>query len=337
MNGSGTLLTVDSLQVALPAGRRAARPIVTGASLTLAPGESLGSGGESGSGKSVTAKAVLRALGSGAQVSGRVDFAGRDVYRMTRGELRTWHAREVALIHQDPRAHINPLHSVGDFLTEGLRHQGIPAGEASARAAELLTRVGIGDAGRRMRQYPHQMSGGLLQRIMIAAALLTGPRLLIADEPTTALDVTTQEEVVAILAELRAERGLGLIFITHDLDLSAAVTGRIAVMYAGTIVETGTSAGIYSQPRHPYTAGLLAARPSLERRARLTPIPGRPASAFEVGSGCVFAARCPFALPVCERDRPQPRAVDGQVVACHRAEELSLTGTEWSGHEPADR
>jgi oligopeptide/dipeptide ABC transporter ATP-binding protein len=335
MNDLGNLLTVDSLHVALPTGRRAMRPIVTGASLTVAPGESLGIVGESGSGKSVTAKAILRALGPGARVSGSVDFAGRDVYRMTRGELQAWHAREVALIYQDPRAHINPLHSVGDFLTEGLRHQGVPAREAGARAVKLLSRVGIGDAERRMRQYPHQMSGGLLQRTMIAAALLTDPRLLIADEPTTALDVTTQEEVVAILAELRAERGLALIFITHDLDLCAAVTDRIAVMYAGMIAETGTSADVYAHARHPYTAGLLAARPSAGRQARLTPIPGRPASAFEVGPGCAFAARCPYALAVCEQDRPEPRVIDEQVVACHRASEISLAGTEVTAHERA--
>jgi oligopeptide/dipeptide ABC transporter ATP-binding protein len=343
MNDHSTLLSVDSLRVALPAGRRATREIVAGVTLALAAGESLGVVGESGSGKSVTAKAVLRALGPAARVSGQVDFAGRDVYRMTRPELQAWHARQVALIYQDPRAHINPLHTVGDFLTEGLRRQGTPAREARDRAAGLLTRVGIADAERRMRQHPHQMSGGLLQRIMIAAALLTGPRLLIADEPTTALDVTTQEEVVAILAELRAERGLGLIFITHDLDLSAAVTDRIAVMYAGAIVETGASADVYARPRHPYTAGLLAARPSIDRRAKLTPIPGRPASAFEVGPGCVFSARCPFALPLCERDRPLPQAVDGRLVACHRAGELTLAPgqasiqPEVTDHEPADR
>jgi oligopeptide/dipeptide ABC transporter ATP-binding protein len=333
------MLTVDSLRVALPAGRRQMRPIVTGVSLTLAPGESVGLVGESGSGKSVTSKAILRALGPGAEVSGRVEFAGRDVYRMSRSELQAWHARQVALIYQDPRAHINPLRSVGDFLTEGLRHQGVPGREAAARAVKLLTRAGITDAGRRLGQYPHQLSGGLLQRVMIAAALLTGPRLLIADEPTTALDVTTQEEVVAILAELRAEQQLGLIFITHDLDLSAAVTDRTAVMYAGAIVETGPSAAIQSSARHPYTAGLLAARPSIARREKLTPIPGRPAAASEAGAGCVFAARCPFTLPVCERDRPGLRAVGGQMVACHRAEELAgrLAPAKVESHEPAER
>jgi peptide/nickel transport system ATP-binding protein len=315
------------------------RPIVTGVSLDLAAGESLGLVGESGSGKSMTSKAILRALGPDAQVTGRVEFTGRDVYRMSRGELRGWHAREVALIYQDPRAHVNPVRRVGDFLTEGLRYQGVPAREAVARAVTLLTRVGIGDAERRLRQYPHQLSGGLLQRVMIASALLTAPRLLIADEPTTALDVTTQEEVVAILAELRAEQRLGLIFITHDLDLSAAVTDRIAVMYAGVIVEVGSSAAIHARARHPYTAGLLAARPSLKRRERLTPIPGRPASAFEVGPGCVFAARCSFTQPICERDRPELRLVDGQLVACHRAEELAglLVTTESGSHEPASR
>jgi oligopeptide/dipeptide ABC transporter ATP-binding protein len=333
------VLSVDSLRVALPAARRQTRPVITGVSLALAPGESLGLVGESGSGKSVTSKAVLRALGRGAEVTGSVEFAGRDVYRMSRRELQAWHASEVALIHQDPRAHINPLRGIGDFLTEGLRHQGVPRQEAASRAVQLLTRVGIADAERRLRQYPHQLSGGLLQRVMIAAALLTRPALLIADEPTTALDVTTQQEVVAILAGLRAEQRLGLIFITHDLDLSAAVTDRIAVMYAGAIVESGPSAAVQSGARHPYTAGLLAARPSIQRREKLTPIPGRPVSAFEAGAGCVFAARCPFTLPVCERERPELRSLGGQLVACHRAEELTgrLVTTEVEGHEPADR
>jgi peptide/nickel transport system ATP-binding protein len=330
---AGDLLTVTALSVSLSARRRRpSRPIVTDVSFTLAPGESLGLVGESGSGKSVTSRAILRVAGPGMRVTGQARFAGRDIYAMSRGELRAWHAREVALIHQDPRAHINPLRSVGDFLTEGLRYQGVSQKEAMARAAGLLARAGVTDAERRLRQYPHQLSGGLLQRVMIASALLTGPRLVIADEPTTALDVTTQEEVVAILAQLRARERLGLIFITHDLDLSAAVTDRIAVMYAGTIVEIGASAAIHDSARHPYTTGLLAARPSVTRRERLTPIPGRPASASEVsGLGCVFAARCPFTESRCERERPQLRAVDGQLVSCHRAEELASWKTREAG------
>ena len=322
-NHPDALLTVTGLSVTLAAARRP-RPVVTEVSFALAPGESLGLVGESGSGKSVTSRAILRDAGPAMRVSGQARFAGRDVYAMNRGELRAWHAREVSLIHQDPRAHVNPLRSVGDFVTEGLRYQGVPRQEAATRAIELLAQVGIEDGERRLRQYPHQLSGGLLQRVMIASALLTGPSLLIADEPTTALDVTTQEEVVAILADLRERKRLGLIFITHDLDLSAAVTDRIAVMYAGTIVEIGDSAAIHGSARHPYTRGLLAARPSVTRLERLTPIPGRPASAFEVSAaGCAFTARCPFAQPRCERERPALRAVDGQLVACHRAEELA--------------
>jgi oligopeptide/dipeptide ABC transporter ATP-binding protein len=327
----GDLLTVTGLSVSLSSRGRTS-PIVTGVSFTLAPGESLGLVGESGSGKSVTSRAILRVAGPGMRVTGQARFAGRDVYAMSRGELRAWHAREVALIHQDPRAHINPLRSVGDFLTEGLRYQGVSKKDGTARAVELLARVGIDDAERRLRQYPHQLSGGLLQRVMIASALITGPSLLIADEPTTALDVTTQEDVVAILARLREDERLGLIFITHDLDLSAAVTDRIAVMYAGTIVEIGASAAIHRSARHPYTTGLLAARPSVTSRERLTPIPGRPASAFEVSdTGCVFAARCPFTVPRCEGERPRLRAVDGQLVSCHRAEELAGRTTTKAG------
>jgi oligopeptide/dipeptide ABC transporter ATP-binding protein len=321
-----SLLTVDGLSVSLSARRRM-RPIVTGVGFALAPGESLGLVGESGSGKSVTSRAILRVAGPAMRVAGQVRFGDRDVYAMSRGDLRAWHARRVSLIHQDPRANVNPLRSVGDFLTEGLRYQGVSRHEATERAVALLGQVRIDDPELRLRQYPHQLSGGLLQRVMIAAALLTGPSLLIADEPTTALDVTTQEEVVAILAELRERERLGLIFITHDLDLSVAVTDRIAVMYAGTVVEVGASAAIHENARHPYTRGLLAARPSVTKRERLTPIPGRPASAFEVAAdGCPFAARCPLREPRCERERPRLRPVGGQLVACHRAEELASLG-----------
>lgn len=324
---SHTLLDVEHLSVDLLIGGERRR-VVTDVTLQLTSGESLGLVGESGSGKSISSRAILRTLGREAVVGGQVRFDTRDVYAMNRKQLRAWHASEVALIHQDPRACINPLHPVGDFLTEALRCYGVTKHEAEERAVDLLMRVGIGDAERRLRQYPHQLSGGLLQRVMIAAALLASPQLLIADEPTTALDVTTQEDVVAILDQLRREQQLGLVFITHDLDLAAAITDRIAVMYAGTIVESGPSHTITQTPRHPYTAGLLRSRPSSTSKRPLQPIPGRPIAAYEVEAGCAFADRCAFATTTCQRETPALRPLDGHLVACHRAEEITdaLTG-----------
>jgi oligopeptide/dipeptide ABC transporter ATP-binding protein len=245
------------------------------------------------------------------------------VYQMAKPRVRQWHRDDVAMIHQDPRAHINPLRTIGDFLTEGLRlTRGVTRSEANGRAIAMLEDVGIDDADRRMKQYPHQLSGGLLQRVMIASALLTEPKLLIADEPTTALDVTTQEEVMAILDELRRERELAMIIITHDLDLAAAVTDRLAVMYAGVIVESGSASTMQAEAKHPYTAGLLASRPSIERREELWVIPGRPVAAWEVETGCTFALRCPFAQQRCRDVAPALRPVGTHLVACHRAEEL---------------
>jgi oligopeptide/dipeptide ABC transporter ATP-binding protein len=316
------LLTVDHLQVDLRM-RRELRRVIHDVSLTVAPGESLGIVGESGSGKSMTVRSIVRILPERAVVKGEVTFAGKSILSMSPAELRNFRANEVGMIYQDPRAHVNPLRTIGDFLTEGLRlTAGVSRDDATRRAVSLLKAVGIDNAGERLRQYPHQLSGGLLQRVMIASALLTEPRLLIADEPTTALDVTTQEEVMAILDELRQERGLALIFITHNLDLAAAVTDQLAVMYAGVVVEKGPSSELQHAAQHPYTVGLLSSRPSIVKTDRLQAIPGRPVSAFEAGEGCVFSSRCPFAQERCEQVRPELRTLGEWTVACHRAEEV---------------
>jgi oligopeptide/dipeptide ABC transporter ATP-binding protein len=317
------LLEIERLAVELPVGRRSRR-VIHDVSLAIAPGESVGMVGESGSGKSMTARAIVRLLPRGARVDGDIRFEGTSVLARDRARMRQLRAHGIAMIHQDPRAALNPLRTVGDFLVEApMRTAGSSLHEAQDRAVELLRAVGIPDAPRRLRQYPHQLSGGLLQRVMIAAALMAEPKLLLADEPTTALDVTTQEEVMAILDEQRRQRGLGMLFITHDLDLAAAVTDRIAVVYAGVVVETAASQRLHDTARHPYTAGLLAARPSPTRVERLVTIPGRPVSAFEAGPGCVFASRCPFAEDRCLATRPGPRDVGGHPVACHRAEEIA--------------
>ncbi|HTJ71724.1 MAG TPA: ABC transporter ATP-binding protein [Actinospica sp.] len=300
------------------------RPLVHSLSLSLNRSGALGLVGESGSGKSVSTRAVMRLAPEHSRVNGTVVYDGEDVNTMNRGRLREYRSRQVAMIHQDPRSHINPLRTVGDFLTEGVRH--LPRGERRELAVSALADVGIPDGRRRMDQYPHQLSGGLLQRVMIAAAVMTGPKLLLADEPTTALDVTTQSEVMAVLGEAREQHELALLFITHDLELAAAVTDRLAVMYAGTIMEEGPTAAVSRAPQHPYTIGLLASQPNVRgaRRERLTPIPGRPTAAHESGPGCPFAGRCLFAEDHCRTERPAPRLLGESLVRCHRAEDPEI-------------
>ena len=323
MNASrGPLLRLDGLEVELRV-RDGMRPVLHDVSLSVAPGESLGLVGESGSGKSMTIRTIMRLLPDGARVTGEVAFDRKPVYGLDRRDLRRYRAADVAMIHQHPMQSINPMRTIGDYLTEALiRVLKLPREMAVAAAVAQLREVGIEDAPRRMRQYPHQLSGGLLQRVTIAAALLARPRLLLADEPSTALDVTTQEEVMAILDEQRRERGLAMIFVSHDLDLAAAVTDRISVMYAGTIVENAASRDLHRNALHPYTIALLCARPQTTRVERLCVIPGRPVGAHEAGLGCVFAGRCGFAQEGCRRTRPRLRPLGGRMVACHRIEEL---------------
>ncbi len=327
MNEPRTLLTAQDLTVTLP-GRRGAPPIpiVRDVQLRLSEGESLGLVGESGSGKSMTTRAILRLLPHGARTTGKLCYENDDVLAMDRQRLSRYRGREIGMMFQDPRAHINPLRTIGQFLTESLlaRRQ-LSCKQAEERAVSLLREVGIDDGPRRMQQYPYQLSGGILQRIMIVATLMDEPRVILADEITTALDVTVQAEVMAILAELQTKRNLALLMITHDLDLAAAVTDRLSVMYAGTIVETGRSSDVVERPLHPYTAGLLASRPRTDEVRRLRVIPGRPISAAEVSTGCAFAARCAFATDLCRTERPVPRQIQGRLVACHRSEELADT------------
>jgi len=317
------LLEIEGLTVRLPV-EGAMRTVLHGVSLAIDPGEAVGLVGESGSGKTMTARAVGRLLPDGARVEGSVRFESRDVRSLDGAGLKRFRA-DVAMIFQDPRAYINPVRRIGDFMTEALHtNAGVSTRDAAARAVQLLSRVGIEDGARRLHQYPHELSGGLLQRVMIAAALLTAPRLLLADEPTTALDVTTQAEVMGILDGLRRELGLSVLFITHNLELAAAVCDRTAVMYAGQIVEVRESDLLHGDPLHPYTSALAAARPRIDSTAtRLAAIPGRPVSAFEVPeTECAFAPRCPHAQDVCRRARPALRELDGGLTRCVRAEEL---------------
>ncbi|MFI9328375.1 ABC transporter ATP-binding protein [Kitasatospora sp. NPDC052868] len=330
------LLEYEGLHVALPG---MARPILDGVSLGVAAGEAVALVGESGSGKSVTARAALGLFPPGARVGGLVRVDGVELVGADQASLREVRTAKASMIFQDPRAGINPVRRVGDFLTEQLRLvRGRSKAGARARALELLAAVGLPDPPRHLRQYPHQMSGGMLQRVMIAGALTAEPRLLLCDEPTTALDVTTQAEIMAILRRLQRDIGLGLLLITHDLDLAAATCDRIYVMYAGRIVESGAAADLLAAPRHPYTAGLLGSSPPLEGPlGRLLPIPGAPLGLAQSAPGCAFADRCRFARPgLCDQSVPEPAAVGATVVACHRAEELaSSPEPAWPGSAPA--
>jgi oligopeptide/dipeptide ABC transporter ATP-binding protein len=314
------LLEVTGLQVTLGAGT-----VLRGVEFAIRPGEAVGLVGESGSGKSMTARAIGRLLPRGARCEGTVAFNGADVNRMDGRELRNYRG-QVAMVFQDPRAHVNPVRRIGDFMTEALRtNLGVKKAEAYEQAADMLGQVGLDT--KNLARYPHELSGGMLQRVMIAAALLTKPRLLLADEPTTALDVTTQAEVMAILAELRRDLGLALLFITHDLELAAAVCDKTAVMYAGQVVEIRDSALLHSDPLHPYTAALAAARPDIGRsQARLRSIPGRPLSGFEAPeAACAFAPRCAHAAPGCETELPVLTELDGGQSRCLRAAQLRGT------------
>ncbi|WP_128376390.1 ABC transporter ATP-binding protein [Streptomyces cavernae] len=303
------LLTIDRLTVEVPG---TARPLLDEVALHIAEGEVVGLVGESGSGKSTTAKAALGLLPAGATASGSVHVAGADVLSLTGEELRRHRARTVSMVHQDPRAALNPVRRIGDFLLE--------RGADRTRAVELLAAVGLSDPERRMRQRPHELSGGMLQRVVIAGALATPPRLLLADEATSALDVTTQAEILALLRTLRAEHGAGLLFITHDLHLAAAYCDRVYVMYAGRVVEERTAAALFADPAHPYTRGLLACSPTLgDTPRRIEPIPGKPPSLSDAFPGCPFTARCPDAQPDCSSRHPAAVTLpDGGTAACHR-------------------
>jgi oligopeptide/dipeptide ABC transporter ATP-binding protein len=318
-----SLLEVEGLRIELPVQGKLL-PVLSDITLSLAAGETLGLVGESGSGKSMTVRAIDRLLPTGARSHGAIRFEDRDVLKLDGGALRTYRARDVAMIFQDARAAINPVRTIGDYMTEAMRSLGVDSADASQRAITLLDQVGIPDGERRLRQRPYQLSGGLLQRVMIATAMATHPKLLLADEPTTSLDVTTQADVLATLNDLRREQNLAMIFISHDLELASAICDRTAVLYAGEVVELQSSRALHETPLHPYTVGLLGARPSIRSSAhRLKAIHGHPVSAFEAPAGCTFAPRCPHVIDKCVTARPPLIPLGAGQVRCVRAHELS--------------
>ncbi|MEU9439403.1 ABC transporter ATP-binding protein [Streptomyces sp. NPDC048304] len=315
------LLEVRDLRVEFRTRDGVARA-VTGVSYEVDAGETLAVLGESGSGKSVTAQAVMGILDMppGRITGGRILFQGRDLLRMKEEERRRIRGAGMAMIFQDALSALNPVLTVGDQLGEMfVVHRGMSRKDARARAVELMERVRIPAAAQRVRDYPHQFSGGMRQRIMIAMALALEPALIIADEPTTALDVTVQAQVMDLLAELQREYRMGLILITHDLGVVADVADRIAVMYAGKIVESAPVRDIYKAPAHPYTRGLLDSIPRLDQKGRqLYAIQGLPPNLMDIPPGCSFHPRCPLARDVCRTDEPPLYQVSGtRGSACH--------------------
>jgi oligopeptide/dipeptide ABC transporter ATP-binding protein len=298
---------------------------VDGISWDIDPGETVALVGESGCGKSVSALSVMRLIEgpAGRIVGGRVLFKGRDLLELPEAEMRRVRGREIAMVFQEPMTSLNPVLSVGRQLTEGPEiHLGLSAGAARDRAVELLAMVGIPDGESRLRQYPHQFSGGMRQRLMIAIALACSPILLLADEPTTALDVTIQAQILELLRDLTRRLGVALLLITHDLGLVARYADRVNVMYAGRIVERARARQLYARPRHPYTVGLLRSVPRLDapRREQLEAIGGQPPDLARLPLGCAFEPRCAARVGRCAVERPMLEAVGPeQATACWEA------------------
>jgi len=321
------LIAVKELSVEFSTARGPLRA-VDRASWSARPGEILAIVGESGSGKSVSALAVMGLLArpAGRVVGGRVLFGGRDLTRLPPGEMRALRGREIGMVFQEPMSSLNPILTIGLQIMEPLvLHLGMSAKQARARAAELLSLVGISEAERRLDQYPHNFSGGMRQRVMIAIALSCNPKLIIADEPTTALDVTIQAQILELMKDLSVRLGITQVIITHNLGIVARYADRVAVMYGGAVVEEGTAARLFASPRHPYTRGLLRSVPRLDlpRGPTLATIEGQPPDLSRPLAGCKFAPRCAHRIGLCDTPPPMHSFADGARSACHRDGELS--------------
>jgi len=294
-------------------------PLLRGVDLEIGQGEILGLVGESGSGKSLTCAAVMRLLGKRLALQGRILFEDRNLVDLPTEQMVALRGSEIAMIVQEPQSAMNPVQTIGRQLVEALKlgRQRLGRAALRERARELLTEVGMPDAGRRLRAFPHQLSGGQAQRALIAMMLARSPKLLLADEPTTALDVTVQAQILALLRRLRAQRGMAILLVTHDLGVVAETCDRVAVMYGGRVVEAGPVAEIFRRPRHPYTVGLLGARPRIDRAVgRLTSIDGVVPDPRDMPSGCSFAPRCTLARSDCRVTAPGWRVDAGHGVSC---------------------
>jgi peptide/nickel transport system ATP-binding protein len=320
-----TLLDVRDLAVEFPHKSGPVRP-VRGASFTLAPRQRLGLVGESGSGKSLTALSLMRLLPPPGRIAaGQVLLRGLDLAQLSERQMARVRGGRIALIGQDPMSSLNPVHSVGEQIVEAIRaHESVSERVARERAVDLLGQVGLPNPAQRFDSYPHQFSGGMRQRVMIAMAISANPDVLIADEPTTALDVTTQARIIDLLSGLVEEREMAVILITHDLGLAASFCDDIQVMYAGRIVERSRPASLFAQPLHPYTEALLNAicRLDFDVDEPIAAIPGQPPLPQSVPSGCAFHPRCPHAVARCASEEPAPHVFsDGRLAACHFAEQ----------------
>jgi peptide/nickel transport system ATP-binding protein len=325
---SEPLLSVRDLAVAFQTDDGLVQA-VNGVSFDVHAGETLAVVGESGSGKSVTAMATMRLLPRTARVSGSITFEERSLLELSDRDMRRIQGEEIAMIFQDPMTALNPVFTVGNQLAEAIRihHPNVSRKAALDRSVELLALVGIPEPRIRVESYPHEFSGGMRQRAMIAMAIANEPKLLIADEPTTALDVTIQAQVIEVMKKAQEATGAAMVLITHDLGLVAGVAERVQVMYGGRLFETGDTSTIYYHSKNPYTQGLMRSIPSFTKRVseRLNPIPGSPPSAINLPAGCAFRPRCDFAEAICREEEPALRALDpagAHRSRCHFAEEL---------------
>lgn len=314
------VLAVESLSIGF---RGIGTNVVDAVSFAVAPGETLCLVGESGCGKSITALSLMGLLPSPpAQItSGTAIFEGKDLLSLSKGEISEIRGDKIAMVFQEPMTSLNPVYTVGEQISEAVRrHRKVTKAEALERALEMLKRVRIPAPEKRLKEYPHQLSGGMRQRVMIAMALANDPSLLIADEPTTALDVTIQAQILKLINSLQKETGTALIMITHDLGVVAEVADKVAIMYAGRIVEAGPVQEIFENPQHPYTLGLMSSMPSLAKRSgRLVTVAGMVPAADAMPSGCRFATRCPFYTPDCSQSSPPlTRLKQDHAVACFR-------------------
>ncbi|MEU3648624.1 ABC transporter ATP-binding protein [Lentzea sp. NPDC034063] len=315
------LLEVRDLSVVFQ--RKGEEPFraVDGVSFDVEPGQTVGLVGESGCGKSVTSLAIMGLLPKrGAQVSGSVTYDGTDLLKLSDKQMRDKRGSELGMVFQDPLSSLNPVVPIGIQVTEVLeRHRGMPRKEAMIEAKNLLDKVGIPDPNRRLKEYPHQLSGGMRQRALIAIALACRPKLLIADEPTTALDVTIQAQILSLMKELVQDLGTALVMITHDLGVVAGLCDEVNVLYGGKVVEKAMRHKLFAEPRHPYTHGLLASIPRLDaaRHSKLTPIKGSVADNIPWASACAFAPRCPNALDICRTETPAEEDQLGRLLRCH--------------------
>ena len=324
------LLEVRDLRATFASGAGDPLVAVDGVSFSVRAGDTLAIVGESGSGKSVTALSIMRLLpaGSGRIAAGSIRLSGRELTTLSEDEMRDVRGRHIGMIFQEPMTSLNPVHTVGAQVAEVVeRHEGLSRDRALAHAVEMLALVGIPEPQRRAGSFPHELSGGMRQRVMIAMALACRPSVLIADEPTTALDVTIQAQILDLLEDLQAQLGMAVIFITHDLGVVAAIADRVLVMYAGQVVESSEVADLFAHPRMPYTAGLLGSRPRLGRAGgRLPAIPGQVPSLAHLPPGCRFSNRCGHVVPACRATAPALESTGSEHdVRCGRWRDLDLS------------